>query len=153
MAVSYIRVSFSANELKKRVSENLNTRCIALQKDKTLANQIAREYGNAVTPFVPRSTRGKKWHHLQAFTVSDGRVTWYRPATNDIEELGIKEGDDIAQLLYEGPLFAGQQFRSRYNGHTPSAHWDENVRPGTPAWDKFVETVTPIIKERMTKDG
>ena len=154
----YIRVSFSANALKAAVNKRLDTKVRALTKDKQLANSIAREYGTAVTRFVPRSDRNVP-HHLQTFYVSDGRVMWTRKASQDVNSLGIAKGDDIAHLLYEGPLTETQQFRQRgsgateYGPHNPQAHWDEMVRPGTPDWGKFVEKVTPIIQDWVKNNG
>lgn len=154
----YIRVSFSANALKSEVNKVLDTKIRALTKDKQLANSIAREYGTAVTRFVPRSDRNVS-HHLQTFYVSDGRVMWTRKSSQDVESLGISKGDDIAHFLYEGPLKETQQFRVRaagatsYGPHEPQAYWDEKVRPGTPDWDKFVVKVTPIIKDWVKNNG
>ena len=154
----YIRVSFSANALKAAVNQRLGTKIKALTKNKQLANTIAREYGTAVTRFVPRSERNVP-HHLQTFYVSDGRVMWTRKASQDVNSLGISKGDEIAYLLYEGPLAETQQFRQRtagatpYGPHDPQAHWDEKVRPGTPDWDQFVTRVTPIIQDWMKNNG
>ena len=154
----YIRVSFSANALKAAVNQRLNTKVKALTKDKQLANSIAREYGTAVTRFVPRSNRNVP-HHLQTFYVSDGRVMWTRKASQDVDSLGISKGDEIAHLLYEGPLAEHQKFHKRaegatpYGAHKPQAHWDERVRPGTPDWGKFVKKVTPIIKDWVKNNG
>lgn len=155
---NYIRVSFSANALKSEVNKVFDTKIRALTKDKQLANTIAREYGTAVTRFVPRSDRNVS-HHLQTFYVSDGRVMWTRKASQDVKSLGISKGDEIAALLYEGPLAEHQQFRSRgtgateYGPHTPQPHWDEMVRPGTPDWDNFVLKITPTIEDWMKNNG
>ena len=154
----YIRVCFSANALKAAVNKRLNTKVRALTKNKQLANSIAREYGTAVTRFVPRSNRNVP-HHLQTFYVSDGRVMWTRKASQDVPSLGIAKGDDIAHLLYEGPLSENQRFRKRgegatpYGAHKPQPHWDDRVRPGTPDWNKFVVKVTPIIRDWMKNNG
>lgn len=153
MAVNYVRVSFSAKDLKKDVGAVLNKSIPPLQKNKALANELAREYGNIVTRYVPRSTAGVSHHHLQTFQVSDGRVMWYRAASRDIPALGITKGEEIADLLYQGPLFPGQVFRKRSNGgtqygtHKPRSHWDNMVRPGKRDWKKFVEVATPIIRK------
>lgn len=151
----YIRVSFSANALKAAVNKGLDKKITALTKDKQLANALAREYGTAVTRFVPRSDSDVP-HHLQTFYVSDGRVMWTRKALQDEPSLGIAKGDDIAHLLYEGPI-TGKRFIERgagatpYGDHKPQAHWDDAVRPGTEDWPKFVEQAKLIIKDWISK--
>ena len=151
MAVNlFIRKTFSANALKQAVNESLNPKVRALKKDKQLANTLAKLWAERVTRFVPRSNI-KTGHHLQDFTVSDGRVVWRRPARKDDASLGIHEGEELAYLLYEGPITG--QFHSRYSGHEPQSHWDQLVTPGTKDWDDFVTAATPIIKDWMRKNN
>lgn len=157
MAVNlFIRKTFSANALKKAVNESLNPKVRALKKDKQLAKRIATEWAERVNRFVPRSEPlpgqedipEKK--HLQSYTVSDGRVIWSRIAIG-----GSLDGQQIAHLLYEGPIVG--QFHSRTSSkaqpHEPQAHWDQLVTPGTKDWDDFVTAATPIIKEWMRKNN
>lgn len=148
----FIRKTFNARALKKAVNEHLEPKITALKKDKQLANMIAREWGEAVTPFVPRSDLViPEEMHLQSFTVSDGRVIWSRHASKDDPRHEVVAGEEIAHRLYEGPITG--VFHSRYTGHDPQAHWDQKVVPGTDAWDDFVEQITPEIIEWMKQNG
>lgn len=148
----FIRKTFNANALKRAVNESLDQKITALRKDKALANQIATKWGEAVTRFVPRSDLDiPEEQHLQAFTVSDGRVIWRRKADEDDEINGISAGDEIAHLLYEGPIRG--TFHSRYDNHEPQAHWDQCVTPGTDAWQTFVDQITPEIREWVRNNG
>lgn len=158
-AYNYVRVGFNANALKSAISKKIKQPCIALTKDKVLANQLARVYGALSTPYVPRSNLKAKHHHLQAFRVSDGRVTWYRKDS---------DGDEIADILNEGPIRG--KFRQRRpagndnNGlhshylqiyspisHAPRAHWSTAVVDIKSTWKKFVDEATLLVKERMEK--
>ena len=151
----FVRKTFSAKDLKKQLNETLNPKIKALKTDKTLGNAIAKEWGTAVTRFVPRSVYDG--HHLQDFVVSDSRVVWRRPARNNELLYGIAKGDEIANRLYEGPIKG--EFKARTSGstsygpHKPQPHWDDCVRPGTDDWNEFVVRITPTIKEWMKNNG
>jgi hypothetical protein len=151
----FVRKSFNAVALRKAVNEHLDPKIRSLRNDKTLANEIADEWATAVTRFVPRSRLSG--HHLQDYKVSDGRVIWTRPARQNDTSSGIEEGDEIAYLLYEGPIRG--RFRARRNGgtpygpHKPQPHWDACVTPGTTDWEKFVVRITPTIRDWVKNNG
>lgn len=145
MSVGYVRVSFNANALKKELNAVLDTKIKALTTNKKLANDIARVYGEVVTPYVPRSDENVP-HHLQKFYVSDGRVMWTR--TN-------RQGTEIGQMLYN----ADKNWVSRasggnqYGGHQPQSHWVDQMAKGGDNWQTFVQAVTPLIKDELSKHG
>ena len=154
----FIRKSFNANTLKKEINKSLGTKITALKKDPVLADRIAREWAEAVNRFVPRSQiKNPSLHHLQDYSISDGRVVWSRRARRDDPTTGIERGEELAHLLYEGPIRG--QFRSRiagdteYGTHEPQPHWDQCVQPGTEDWDEFVLRVTPVIMRYMKNNG
>lgn len=149
----FVRKTFSANDLKRAINAQLDTKIRSLKNDKALANRIATVWGEEVTRFVPRSDLDTipESEHLQAFTVSDGRVIWRRKASEDNKRLGIVKGQEIAHLLYEGPIVG--TFHSRYDGHDPQAHWDQCVKPGTEAWEDFVNKITPEIIVWVKNNG
>jgi hypothetical protein len=152
----FVRKTFSAKDLKKQLNKTFNPKIKVLKTDKTLGNTIAKEWGTAVTRFVPRSIC-KTGGHLQDFVVSDSRVIWRRPARNNEPLYNITIGDEIANRLYEGPIKG--KFRVRESGstsygpHEPQPHWDDCVRPGTDDWNEFVVRITPTIKEWMKNNG
>lgn len=148
----FVRKTFNANALKRAVNESLDPKIRALKKDKQLANMIARQWGEAVTPFVPRSNLPiPEEQHLQGFTVSDGRVIWSRHADKDDARHEVVAGEEIAYRLYEGAISG--TFHSRYAGHDPQPHWDQKVTPGTSAWSDFVDQITPEIIEWVRQNG
>lgn len=156
---NYVRVSIHAVQLKKDVEEIIHKKVPPLTKNPQLRNALAREYGEAVTPFVPRSN--EPGHHLQTFSVSDGRVMWTRPAREDDAKHGITKGEEIAKLLYtDGPIASkGNHARwhsrpaggNEYGPHKPSNEWDKHVVPGTPEWSAFIEKAAPIVLDYIDK--
>lgn len=148
----FVRKTFNAVALRKEVNKYLDPKITSLRKDKTLANMIATKWGEAVTPFVPRSDLDiPENKHLQSFHVSDGRVIWTRKAESLDSQTSLLEGEEIAYLLYEGAI--NGHFHSRYAGHNPQPHWDECVTPGTGAWDDFVTDITPSIIDWVKNNG
>ena len=150
----FVRKTFNAKALKSEVNQYLDPKIRSLKNNKDLTNYIAREWGTAVTRFVPRS-QVISGHHMQQFTVSDGRVIWRRPARKDDVDAGISKGEELAHLLYEGPIHGVFRVRAEggtmYGGHRPQAHWDECVTPGTSDWKKFVVRITPIITDLVKR--
>lgn len=139
-----VRVSISANQLKKDIKEYIGQKVPPLTKNPELRLQFAKAYGDEVTDFVPRSDNSG--HHMQDYILErDGRISWSRPARQDDKKLGIVQGQEIANLLYHGPLRPDQRWRTRYPQHSPRNEWDEAVRPGTPTWDKYVEVASEIF--------
>jgi hypothetical protein len=140
-----IRVSISANQLKKEIKEYVGQKVPPLTKNPELRLQFARAYGDIVTDYVPRSN--EDGHHMQDYTLErDGRISWSRPARQDDKKLGIVQGQEIADLLYyDGPLRPWQSWQSRYNNHTPRNEWDKAVRPGTPDWNEYIYVASEIF--------
>ena len=142
------RFGISANQIKQAVQDAYGTKFRAIAKDPKINNVVASLWAEQVSRFVPRSELSQDSHHLQKYYVSGGRVTWYRYN---------KAGDDITQMLYEGtggkPRKDGSKseyhYHSRtsspYQPHEPRAYWDKAVQPGTTEWDKFINTVYPIL--------
>ena len=151
----FVRKSFNAVALRKAVNEHLDPKISSLRNDPGLANLIAKEWAVAVTRFVPRSQLSG--HHLQDYTVSDGRVIWRRPARKTDLNAGISAGEEIAHLLYQGPIKGVFRVRAdggtSYGPHEPQPHWDACVTPGTVDWDKFVIRITPAILHRVQNNG
>ena len=139
-----IRVSISVNQLKKDIKEYVGQKVPPLTKNPELRLQFARAYGDIVTDYVPRSN--EDGHHMQDYTLErDGRISWTRPARQGDSELGIVPGQEIANLLYHGPLKSDQSWHTRYPGHTPRSEWDEAVRPGTQDWNEYIYIASEIF--------
>ena len=145
---SGIRFSVRANDVKRAVQNTYGTKFRSIAKDPKINNVIAKLWAERVSRFVPRSEEPKAKHHLQKYSVSDGRVTWYRYN---------KAGADITQMLYDG---TGASFdrdgrkiehhyhprpSSPYQPHEPRPAWDKAVRPGTDEWDSFIRDIYPIL--------
>lgn len=143
----YVRMSVGLRDLKKALAAKGLEVKGSISQDKQFANTIARVWADRVTKYVPRSAEPDTRHHLQAYQVSDGRVTWYRQSRTENAALDIAVGQEIASRLYMGPITG--QFQSRYPGHMPRSQWDLMVRPGGPEWGDFVDEVKPLIEEWM----
>ena len=143
-----VRFSVRAKDIKQTVQDAYGTKFRSIAKDPKINYVIAKLWAERVSRFVPRSEEPKTKHHLQKYSVSDGRVTWYRYN---------KAGDDITRMLYDGtggkPRKDGGKseyhYHSRtsspYQPHEPRPEWDKAVRPGTNEWDDFVSDIYPIL--------
>ena len=142
---SWIRIGaidahLDARAVNSIIKEALGKRAISVTQKPELRQEIGEAFVAAVTPFVPMKTGDLRG---SGRATPDGRVYW----------TSSHRGYNYANIVYDqdGDLWpSGQYKKPTTPGTVP--RWVEQVRPGAPEWDAFVNNITPIIIRRFAED-
>ena len=134
---SWIRINaidchLDAATINNIVEKVMGERMASVTNDPDLRQAVGEQYVQTVTKYVPLKS-GALINSGQATT--DGRVYWSAISP---------KGYNYAEIQYENDGFKHEPPRTD--------HWTDEVSPGTVDWQDFVDSITPIIKERF-KDG
>lgn len=127
--VSATKIGLDAATINKQIEQILGRKAQSITRDPDLRKRIGQEYVKQVTPYVPVKTEKLR---RSGRGTSDGRVTWSAIARR-------KSG------RYKEFDYAYWQFH-----FGPKKNWTENVQPGTPDWEVFIQRITPIILKRFS---
>ena len=150
---SWIRIGavdahLDAKTVNSIIKEALGRRAISITQKPDLRREIGEEFLAAVEPFVPMKTGQLR---ASGRATTDGRLYWTAVKTAKSED-----GYDFnyAETVYD-PVDPYKWPTGEYKKpSTPGTYprWVEKVQPGTPAWDAFVNNITPIIIRRFAED-
>jgi hypothetical protein len=143
---SWIRINavdahLDAKTVNSIIEATLGKEAVSITKNPALRKKIGEELLAIVTPFVPMDS-GQLRESGRA--TPDGRLYW--------SAIG-EEGENYAYEMYdpvEPYQWPNGYSRPTTEGTTP--RWMENIQPGTPEWDAFINNITPIIKEAFENE-
>ena len=136
--ISAVDANLDARTVNSIIKTALKQRAESITKAPELRQEIGEKFVEAVTPFVPKKSGDLR---ESGRATDDGRVYWtsvhrgYNYANKLYDEYGVLWPDgDYANPTTKTPVRTVPQ-------------WVTKVQPGTPEWDAFVNSITPVIKE------
>lgn len=142
------KVHLDAKMVNSIIATALNKRATTVTQMPELRKQVGEAYVRAVTPFVPMKSGELR---ASGRATDDGRVYWTATAPAWNEDNGY--AFNYAYTVYDENSIkwpSGKYKKPSTEGTFP--RWTEKVQPGTPEWNAFVNTLTPIIREAFAKN-
>ena len=147
------KVHLDAKTINPIITAALSKRAITVTQMPELRKQIGEAYLRAVTPFVPMKSGELR---ASGRATDDGRVYWtaVAPAWKSEDEGGY--AFNYASYVYDLKELRWPESEGGIYKHpsTPDTfpRWIKKVQPDTPAWEAFVNNITPIIREAFAKN-
>lgn len=133
--ISAVDANLDAKTVNSIITKALKQKAESITKAPELRQEIGQKFVEAVTPFVPMKSGDLR---ESGRATDDGRVYW----------TSVHREYNYANKLYDeyGVLWPDGNYKKP---STPGTYpqWVTKVQPGTPEWDAFVNSITPVIKE------
>ena len=168
--MSRIYFKVPAGDIRKAVREKGTKKIIALSKNPNVLRQIAKRAIDILEPFVPvdsgalRKSAHVIYHEKQIQivwgdnTVGSNGAPTHKYAHYQYE--GKVYGPNIP-ILIDGEIVAWRSpkrkskyltgRRLKYSSPTARSHWTNEIKRGTPGFEKLIEYAEPLMKKEVKK--